>query len=164
MDKCMICLESIDSNKLTIKCLNTCETIVHKQCFKNWNKCLICRVQLNNHDVKTNTSLSQVKQLLNQKDTIDLVNSYFYNHHDLKIIMNRHSATKLCIVRYPSLGKYKIEIFMIDQVKDSSFRNILISERVIHIFVDNHVDQYDNVSISKASVDLVGEYDHQIKW
>jgi hypothetical protein len=114
----------------------------------------------------------------------DLINSYFYNTHDLRIIMNKHKSTSLVIIRYPIQNMYIYDKLNKEDVDNDSFRGILMAQKVKYIFTDINTNKYNNIEIYKDGVNIfndnqikynnneiykdgvniIGEYDRQIRW
>jgi len=93
-----------------------------------------------------------------------LINSYFYNAHDLRIFMNKYKSTSLVIVRYPIENMYNFNKLTKEDIDNVNFRTLLMAQRVKYIFMNNIVDKYNDTEICKDVVDLIGKYDCQIKW
>ena len=94
----------------------------------------------------------------------DLINSYFYNTHDLRIFMNKYKSTSLVIVRYPIESMYNFNKVTKEDVDNVNFRTLLMAQRVKYIFINNIVDKYNDTEICKDAIDFIGKYDCQIKW
>ena len=110
--------------------------------------------------------------------TIHLVNGYYFNHHDLRLIVAEHGATKIAVVSYPLEKTYHCMFLSLDDMARDNFRDVLMDfhllpscnpRRVKYIFIDcldpSKIGKDSEVALVDGfSVYDIGLYDRQIKW
>ena len=125
---CVICLCPTDHTLSPTTC--GCTFPVHDACRTTLTKCVYCRTGFDNHvdGVSVWSEIDLAKALLASKH--HLVNSYFYNSHDLKILLDQYDGVLLQLVSYANVdGKRHIVILEYDSplVADANaMRNLLM--------------------------------------
>jgi hypothetical protein len=132
------------------------------------------------------TILYQTKDLLIQdlttSNTTHLVNSYYFNHCDLRLIADEHNVTRMAVISYPTDEDEYHCMYMdrADMARDD-FRDILMdfhssptgqpkrSKRVKYIFIDgldpSKIGKDSEVALEGGfGVQDIGKYHMQIKW
>lgn len=168
MNSCLICQESTDN---IINCTSQgCSYHAHEKCHQQWSKCLYCSdycpTLMNYKRITKNTLISMM-----QEEHMNLINSYFYNSHDLSILVKETLATKITVISYPVNDNiYTYRTFDIDEVVAANFRDMLLKFhkelRTKYIFIDSKFttkDHSDEIWNNGGS-EWIGKYKMQIKW
>jgi len=121
---------------------------------------------MNYKRITKNTLISMM-----QDEHMNLINSYFYNSHDLSILVKETLATKITVISYPDNDNiYTYRTFGIDEVVAANFRDMLLKFhkelRTKYIFIDSKCttkDHSDEIWNNGGS-QLIGKHDAQIKW
>lgn len=168
MNPCLICHETTDN---IIYCTSRgCSYHAHEKCHQLWGKCLYCSVchptVMNYKRITKNKLISMTKE-----EHMNLINSYFYNSHDLSILAKETLATKITVISYPDSDNiYTYVTFDIDEIVAANFRDLLLKFhkelRTKYIFIDNKSTTKDHSVeiLNNGGSEWIGKYKMQIKW
>jgi len=164
----LVCHENTDN---IVKCTtNGCTYCAHNNCHTNWEKCLHCGVTIETPIEFNRITKHRLVDMMSE-NFMNLVNSYFYNSHDLSLLTKETMATKITIISYPDTEHiYKYKTFGIVEITSSNFRKNLLQFhnkfRVKYIFIDSKFtfqDHSDEIWNNGGS-HWIGKHDAQIKW
>jgi hypothetical protein len=144
---------------------------VHHRCFstflhqtkKDESFCIICRTQ----PLPPGQPVYWTKTKLSKKLEIfpHLVNAYFYNHHDLRIIQRESLSNWIVLISYPRKGIYTVVAYSYEQVQATGFRQHLLAFHSRHkckyVFTDS---SHPEPLYTRSGRGLLGAYDAQVKW
>jgi len=116
------------------------------------------------------TKITLVKML--DDNHMTLINNYFYNSHDLRLLVKENNATKIIIISYPdNEGNYTHMTIDKDVIESNDFRKQFLKFhnelRVKYIFMNgptNDNDKSDEMWKFGSGSNLIGKYNYQISW
>lgn len=143
---CLICLEPTYTMH-TCQSVNNCIMPVHEHCLEKYHKhsqkCLYCQFTYNQDYREKDYIMMNVKELKENLKYKYLINSYFYNSHDLRILVKANNATQITVVSYCKDGLYTCFNSNVDQINATDFRITLMNFhdkcRTQYVFINNRV-------------------------
>jgi len=169
MNICLVCHENTEN---IVKCSSRgCTYRTHEKCHEKWDKCMHC----GDFNVSTNKfKLSSKHTLVKIVDEnhMNLINNYFYNAHDLLLLVKEKMATKLIIISYPNNERiYSYMTIEREEIEANNFRETFMKFhnefRVKYIFMNDNStekDKSDEIWKWGSGSNLIGRYSTQIGW
>ena len=101
-----------------------------------------------------------------------LINNYFYNSHDLRLLVKEKNSTKIIIISYPdNEGIYTHMTVDCDEIEATHFRENFLKFhndlRVKYIFINgtsSDKDKSEEMWKFGSGSNLIGRYAFQISW
>jgi len=160
-DECLICREPTDTTH-TCQSVNNCRMPVHEHCLTKLHehspKCLYCHFMYKPDYREKDYIMTNTDELKENIKDKYLINSYFYNSHDLRILMKANNAKQITVVSYCNDGVYTCFNSNVVQSNATDFRIILMNfhdkYRTQYVFIDNRVH---NTNINKTVNDEILE-------